>query len=95
MSRALQRSSQHALVTGAGTGLTTRLDLAAVGDVATQPARLLVVDVLDLVYTEGADTPASEATATTTAAATTPGTFSTAIACRTITGAGALLLRCL
>ena len=55
LARALDRDGQAALMARAGAGLAPRLDLAALGDVAPQLVRLLVVDVLDLVDAESAD----------------------------------------
>src|SRR5207237_593389 len=69
MSRALDRDRQPALMARARARLPPRLDLAAVRNVSPQLQRVLVVDVLDLVHTEGTDLLAlSEAPA---AAATT------------------------
>jgi len=51
----LQRGGQHALVLRAGAALAARIDLAAVADVSTDPADVLVVDLLDLVDAERAD----------------------------------------
>jgi hypothetical protein len=95
VARALEGDGQHPLVSRTRAGLTTRLDLASVGDVATQARRLLVIDLLDLVDAESADTtPAEAATATT---ATAPGAFAAAtVSGGTVTAAtGALLLWCL
>src|SRR5829696_4476866 len=63
--RSLDRGSQRALVPGAGAELATRLDLAALGDVAAQARRVLVVDLPDLVDTESTDlaSPTKAATA--------------------------------
>src|SRR5207237_740365 len=71
MSRALDRDRQPALMARARARLPPRLDLAAVRNVSPQLQRVLVVDVLDLVHTEGTDllalseAPAPAATATT------------------------------
>ena len=40
---------------GAGAGLAARLDLAALGDMATQARKVLVIDLLDPVHAEGAN----------------------------------------
>src|SRR5579885_121966 len=45
---------QAALVLGARTRLAPRLNLAALRQVASQPVRVLVIDDLHLLYTEGA-----------------------------------------
>src|SRR3954471_12760658 len=66
---ALQGDGEHALVPGARAGLATRLDLAAVGNVATQLARVLVIDLVDLVDAERTDAPATETAATATGTA--------------------------
>jgi hypothetical protein len=52
---ALEGGGEHTLVTGAGAGLAPGLDLAAVGDVATEAGGLFVVDGGDFVDAEGAD----------------------------------------
>src|SRR5215207_2865202 len=65
---ALEGGAQGALVLGAGARLAARLDLAAVGDVAAQAGRFLVVDQGDLVHAELADlAPGDVAAATATA----------------------------
>ena len=74
----LQGDGQHALVAGAGAGLAARLDLAAVGNVAAQLARVLVVDLVNLVDAERTDAPAAESA--TTATGTAPGTVIAAAA---------------
>ena len=53
----LQRDGQRPLVARAGAGLASRLDLAALREVAAQPRDVLVVDVADLVDAEGTDLP--------------------------------------
>src|SRR6476619_2658196 len=65
MARPLQRDGQHALVPGARAGLTARLNLASVGDVTAQLARVLVVDLDDLVDAKRADATATESATTT------------------------------
>jgi hypothetical protein len=49
---ALERDVQQALVGGAGACLATRLDLAALRQVTTQSAQVLVVNFVDLVDAE-------------------------------------------
>src|SRR5215210_1893859 len=100
MPRSLDRGGQGALVPGAGAELAARLDLASLGDVATQARRVLVVDLPDLVDTEPADfaSPAKAAAATSARSApaaratrAAPATR-TASAARTIAPAGPLAL---
>src|ERR671923_645899 len=55
---ALECRRQHSLVTRAGSGLSTRLDLRALREVAPEAVDLLVVDALRLVDAEVADLPA-------------------------------------
>src|SRR6202020_270657 len=55
LARVLDRGGHVALVPGAVTGDPARADLAAVGDVLAEQARVLVVHVADLVVAEGAD----------------------------------------
>src|ERR1700729_3406380 len=55
LARVLDRRGDVALVPGAVTGDPARADLAAVGDVLAEQARVLVVHVADLVVAEGAD----------------------------------------
>lgn len=62
----LQREREHALVTRARAGFASRLDLAAVGNVAAELRGFFVVDGLDLVDAEGADTAPPEPPAATT-----------------------------
>ena len=69
MAGALEGEREHTLVFGAGPGLAAGLYLAAIRDIAAEPGRLLVVDGLDLVDAEGANTTASEAAAAAAAAA--------------------------
>ncbi len=64
---------QAALVPGAGAGLAARVDLPALRDEAPELARLLVVDVLDLVDAEGADFAPAETSAPAAAATTAAG----------------------
>src|SRR5205823_2041825 len=52
---AFQRHGESALVPGAGPGFATRLDLAALRDVAAEPSQVLVVDLLHAVHAELAD----------------------------------------
>jgi hypothetical protein len=98
--RSLDRNGQRALVPGAGTEFAARLDLASLGDVATQARSVLVVDLPDLVDAESADLapPAEAATAaparsspTAWAAGATPAT-GTSPAARTVAAAGTLAL---
>src|SRR6202041_878188 len=55
LARVLDRGRDVALVPGAVPGDPARADLAAVGDVLAEKARVLVVHVRDLVVAEGAD----------------------------------------
>ena len=55
MAGALDSRGQVALMLGAGAGLTTRANLAALADEAAQLVSLLVVDGLDLIDAELAD----------------------------------------
>ena len=55
MARALDGLGQHALELGAGTGLTTRGDLAALGNEGAQQFNILVIDVIDFVGFELAE----------------------------------------
>ena len=100
MPRSLDRDSQRALVPGAGAEFAPRLNLASLGDVATQARSVLVVDLPDLVDAESADLapPAEAATAaparstsTAWAARATPAT-GTAPTARTVAPAGTLAL---
>ena len=50
----LQRDAERALVSGAGAGLAAWLDLAALGQVATQASHVLVIDLLHAVNAERA-----------------------------------------
>ena len=96
----LDRDGQRALVPGAGAEFAARLDLASLGDVATQARSVLVVDLPDLVDAESADLapPAEAATAaparsTSTAwAARAPPATRTAATARTVAPAGTLAL---
>jgi hypothetical protein len=69
VSRSFDRPPEHSLVLRAGSGLTPRLDLAPVGDIATQPANILVVDHLDAIHAEVADLSAREVARSATAEA--------------------------
>jgi hypothetical protein len=65
----LDRSGQGALVLGAGTCSTPGFDLAALGHIAADTTDVLVVNLFDLVDTEGAHlTPRNEPVAATAAA---------------------------
>jgi hypothetical protein len=64
----LESGGEHALVTGAGAGLSARLDLATVRDITAKAARLLVVDVGHFVDAECTDPAAAEAATTASAA---------------------------
>src|SRR5271155_5050841 len=55
LARVLDRRGDVALVPGAVPGNPARADLATVGDVLAEQARVLVVHVADLVVAEGAD----------------------------------------
>src|SRR6476660_7643522 len=55
VSGALQRDCQLALVPGTGPGLSSRLDLGALRQVAAEAVDLLVIDLDGLVGAEGAD----------------------------------------
>jgi len=77
MTGTLNRTGQGALVLGTGASLTTGLDFASVGDVATQHFVVFVVDMSYLVDTEIAHTRASVATSATSSATTTAITAST------------------
>jgi hypothetical protein len=55
VTRPLQRGRQGALVLGAGTGLPSGLNLAALRNVALEPPKILVVDRVHLVHAELAD----------------------------------------
>ena len=100
MPRSLDRDGQRALVPGAGAEFAARLDLASLGDVATQARSVLVVDLPDLVDAESADlaSPAEAATAaparSTSAAwaARAPPATRTAATARTVASAGTLAL---
>src|SRR5687767_11200917 len=54
VSRPLESNAQGALVSGACSGLTARLDLGALGQVAAQSGHILVIDMLHLVHAERA-----------------------------------------
>lgn len=54
MPSALEREREDALVAGASAGSAAWLDLAAIGDVAAQPADVFVVDVGHFVDAERA-----------------------------------------
>jgi len=71
MTSALNCTGQGALVLSTGTSLTTGLDLASVGDVATKHFVVFVVDTGYLVDTEIAHTRASVASSATPAATPT------------------------
>ena len=53
--RILERDTQAALVLGAGAGLTSWLDFTTVGKIAAQSPHIFVINLFDMVYTEGAD----------------------------------------
>jgi hypothetical protein len=55
MSRALNRNGQLALVAGTGARDTARYDLSAVGKVAAKTGDIFIIDVVDLIDTEGAN----------------------------------------
>lgn len=69
MARSLDCHSQRSLVLGACSGLPPGFDLPTIGHVATHPADILVVDILDLVHAEIANF-AAWIVPTTTSAAT-------------------------
>lgn len=54
MACALDRYGELALMRRAGAGDTARQDLGALGHIAAEPCDILVVDVLDPIYTETA-----------------------------------------
>jgi hypothetical protein len=101
VSRSLDRDCQRTLVPGARAELAPRLDLASLGDVASEARGVLVIDLSDLVDAESADlAPPTEATAaaaarsastTARAAWSTPAT-GTAPPARTVTSTRALAL---
>ena len=80
VTRALERRGEHPLMLGAGAALATRVDLAAVADVAANAPDLFEVDLLDLVDAERADL------ATWTTGAAVAGTLATTISA-TVTAA--------
>lgn len=64
LARTLERGCEHSLMSSAGAGLATRLDLAAVGDISAEAAGVFVIDELYFVDAESADTsPPKAATA--------------------------------
>ena len=54
MTRTLDRYGEFALMCRAGAGDTAGQDLGALGHIAAKSCDILVVDVLDLIYTEAA-----------------------------------------
>jgi hypothetical protein len=72
VSRVLQRDPQAALVARAGAGLTSWLDLAAIGEIAVQTRDIFIVDLDHVIDTERADlTPTRPASTATEAPAAT------------------------
>ena len=68
----LQRNPQTALVARAGAGLTSWLDLTAIGEIAVQTRDIFIVDLDHMIDTERADlTPTRSASTATEATATT------------------------
>jgi hypothetical protein len=69
--RPLDCHCERPLVLCAGSRLPPWLDLATIGNMASQTTNVLVIDIDDLVHTKGADLASRVVTATTTAAAPT------------------------
>ena len=54
MSGALDGGGQATLMLGAHPSLSSRLDLIAVGNEPSEPVNLFVVDIVNMIHTEGA-----------------------------------------
>ena len=54
MASALDRNGQLTLMCGAGAGNAAGQDLSPLGHIAAKSCDILIVDILDLIYTEAA-----------------------------------------